>query len=385
MKSKMRVNSLKLFLAGLIYLSFPSIACAQIPAIDSISLVKTIKQWFTQIQQSQTVINAMNTVQKTSAAIGTAKATVQEYVTKNKKKIEEAKKKIEQYKERAEEYKKEYQKYRQMAGTVASMGKEVLGDDPLPDGETPSGNETPPADETPSGNEFQPNDETPSDNDTSPDGGTPPDEETPPAEETPLGIEPELDGKTPIVDGDTPFLEPNPELEFPIEPMPNRQPFAHNTDANHVIEIASSYNRQDNIAHAMALQLPDGGIDVNGTFIIPQILAMACNNMSANDAIEEDVLDECLVALNEERRKAQTDSDVNAPKVFNETMSAYAAASVAEAFKLINDADSFEEKFVEPVLYGSDTNKSDTYANIVEMAKGIDLQINSLLKCIVLS
>jgi len=143
---------------------------------------------------------------------------------------------------------------------------------------------------------------------------------------------------------------------------------------------ASTIKHQDNMAFAMALSLPDGGTDVNGTFIIPKQLSMFCDNLSSKDALKEDAVNECLVRLNEERRKEQSLNPYDAPKVMRDTMVSFASVMVADSIKLVNDAEGFEKNFVEPVQYAPDTNKTDTYANIIELAKGIDLQMNTLLK-----
>ena len=712
MKNKTKTYIIGMFLAGFMCISFPSGAYAQLPALDSMSFIKTIKQWFTQIQQSQTVINAMKTVQKTSAAIGTAKATVQEYVVENKKKIDAAIKKVNDYKEKAENYKKEFDKYKsqieekvqdvkdkvdevkdkvedvknkvediksqaegyveQAKSTVqnvkdkvedvkdkvedikdkvedvksqaegyieqakdikdkvedyADMAKGALGEEeepvleptpqttvpevspetseatppmmpsnsgssgsskpitpsrnsfitpsggeistPLPYGDTPTntlglpiveGEEMlPPINETPLPDDEDTDDEDDTADDelgfsvplpTDVEGKTiglrspfqTPDSETkgedPTSEETEestvtedtsssitpqtstntsgttlnkprttnnnrvptsrrgfrnsttgsintpmpygnapmntlnmpnanLGVLPpitnelvipedikseeeiedtedetsddELGFSVPlpadVEEGSTglrsPFQTPDSETEeasaseeteaedttetteeapkvLTIDkdldvsaeiPMKDEtlssiktmqgviddkkqslKPFQKSMLEKDSITIAANIHHQDNMAFAMALSLPDGGTDVNGTFIIPQNMGMSCGNISSNDALEKGVINACLVKYNEERLKAQTDSISEAPKFYMDVLARYAAAVIADAFRLINDADAFEEKHVEPVLYAADSHKSDAYANIVELAKGIDMQINSLLK-----
>ena len=561
MKNKTKTYIIGMFLAGFMCISFPSGAYAQLPALDSMSFIKTIKQWFTQIQQSQTVINAMKTVQKTSAAIGTAKATVQEYVVENKKKIDAAIKKVNDYKEKAENYKKEFDKYKsqieekvqdvkdkvdevkdkvedvknkvediksqaegyveQAKSTVqnvkdkvedikdkvedvksqaegyieqakdikdkvenyADMAKGALGkeDEPVleptpqttvPEVSPETAEVTPPVTPTnpsssgsskpitPSRNSFI----TPSGGEIStplPYGNTPTntlglpivegEEMLPPINETPLPDDEDTDDEDDTADDELGFSVPLPTdvegktiglrspFQTPDSKTKGEDPTSEETEAEDTTEtteetpkvltidkdldvsaeipmkdetlssiktmqgviddkkqslkpfqksmlekdsitIAANIHHQDNMAFAMALSLPDGGTDVNGTFIIPQNMGMSCGNISSNDALEKGVINACLVKYNEERLKAQTDSISEAPKFYMDVLARYAAAVIADAFKLINDADAFEEKHVEPVLYAADSHKSDAYANIVELAKGIDLQINSLLK-----
>lgn len=567
MKNKTKTYIIGMFLAGFMCISFPSGAYAQLPALDSMSFIKTIKQWFTQIQQSQTVINAMKTVQKTSAAIGTAKATVQEYVVENKKKIDAAIKKVNDYKEKAENYKKEFDKYKsqieekvqdvkdkvdevkdkvedvknkvediksqaegyveQAKSTVqnvkdkvedvkdkvedikdkvedvksqaegyieqakdikdkvedyADMAKGTLGEEeepvlePTPQTTVPevspeTSEATPPMMPSNSGSSGSSKPITPSRNSfITPSGGeistplpygdTPTntlglpivegEEMLPPINETPLPDDEDTDDEDDTADDElgfsvplptdvegktiglrSPFQTPDSETEeasaseeketedttetteeapkvLTIDkdldvsaeiPMKDEtlssiktmqgviddkkqslKPFQKSMLEKDSITIAANIHHQDNMAFAMALSLPDGGTDVNGTFIIPQNMGMSCGNISSNDALEKGVINACLVKYNEERLKAQTDSISEAPKFYMDVLARYAAAVIADAFKLINDADAFEEKHVEPVLYAADSHKSDAYANIVELAKGIDMQINSLLK-----
>ncbi len=141
----------------------------------------------------------------------------------------------------------------------------------------------------------------------------------------------------------------------------------------------SSVSRSDNMAFAMALSLPDNGTNVNGTLIVPQAMALSCG-ISSSTALEKDIVDSCLVWLNEERKKAQVDSPYNAPDVFNQINSTYAAAIMAESYKALNDAEYFEENFVEPIEFAPDNNIQDAYANIIELNKNIDIQMNNLLK-----
>ena len=127
------------------------------------------------------------------------------------------------------------------------------------------------------------------------------------------------------------------------------------------------------------LNLPDGGTDANGTVIIPKALAMYCG-LNSGDALEAGKIDECLLRLNKERQSAQLFSGSDAPKVYNLAMAQYVAASMAEAYKARQDADSFEENFIDAVDFASEPTAQDVYDNIVELNKAIDMQMNGLLR-----
>ena len=127
------------------------------------------------------------------------------------------------------------------------------------------------------------------------------------------------------------------------------------------------------------LNLPDGGTDSNGTVIIPEALALYCG-LSSSDALEEGAVDECLLRLNKERKAAQIFSGSDAPKIYNLAMAQYAAAAMAEAYKARQDADSFEENFIDAVDFASEPDAQAVYDNIVEMNKALDMQMNGLLR-----
>lgn len=138
-------------------------------------------------------------------------------------------------------------------------------------------------------------------------------------------------------------------------------------------------HRGETLAFAKAAMLPDGGTDVNGTVIVPKALAMFCN-LSSEEALSSGKLDECLLNLNKERKSAQLFSGSDAPKVYNRALAQYVAASIAEAYKALQDAESFEEKFVDAVDFAPEPTAQDIYANIVELNKAVDMQMNGLLK-----
>lgn len=127
------------------------------------------------------------------------------------------------------------------------------------------------------------------------------------------------------------------------------------------------------------LTLPDGGTDFNGNVLIPRALAMYCG-LSSADATKENAVDDCLLRINKERVGSQAYSGSDAPKVDNMAVAQSVAATIAEAFKARQDADSFIEKFVEPIEYAPEDNARDTYANIVQLNQAIDMQMNNLLK-----
>ena len=126
MKKSVKVKFLCVLLVSLFAFATPYQAQALgIPVLDTSSFVQAIKQTISAIKESKVVVGIITTVKKTSAAIGTAKATVSEYVIKNKEKIEAKVEKVKKYKERAEEYKKEYEAYKAMLDENIAKAKEM--------------------------------------------------------------------------------------------------------------------------------------------------------------------------------------------------------------------------------------------------------------------
>lgn len=126
MKKSVKVKFLCILLASLFVFAAPSsVQAFGIPVLDTSSFVQAIKQTISAIKESKVVVGIITTVKKTSAAIGTAKATVTEYVIKNKEKIEAKVEKVKEYKERAEEYKKEYEAYKAMLDENIAKAKEM--------------------------------------------------------------------------------------------------------------------------------------------------------------------------------------------------------------------------------------------------------------------
>lgn len=142
---------------------------------------------------------------------------------------------------------------------------------------------------------------------------------------------------------------------------------------------SSSLQYSEKFAFAKIEAMPDGGIDVNDILIVPEKLAMFCN-LSSEDAQSGGNMENCLLKLNQERTAPQADSPYDAPTIYNIAMAQYAAASIAEAFKALNDAESFEEKVIEPIDFAEEPTAQDVYSNIVEMNKSVDQQMNGLLK-----
>lgn len=114
---------------GIALLIIASLLCgaaeAQVPVTDSQNTKSTIKNWFTNLKESKVVVSTMQTAKKTSAAIGTAKKAVSEYVVENKRKIEEKMAKVQEYKEKAEKYKKDYEKYKSQLDEGIAKAKEM--------------------------------------------------------------------------------------------------------------------------------------------------------------------------------------------------------------------------------------------------------------------
>lgn len=120
-KPEMKLGFALLIIASL----FCGSVHAQIPVTDSQNTKSTIKNWFTNLKESKVVVSTMNTAKKTSAAIGTAKKAVSEYVLENKKKIEEKMAKVKEYKEKVEKYKKDYEEYKKQLDEGIAKAKEL--------------------------------------------------------------------------------------------------------------------------------------------------------------------------------------------------------------------------------------------------------------------
>ena len=466
MKSYMRINILPVFLAGLLVVAAPARLQAQAVVSDTQSTGKTIKQWFTEVKESKTVVGTMDTVKKTSSAIGTAKKSVSEYVLANKEKIEAKIAKVKEYKEKAEAYKEEYDKYKQQLDDNIAKAKEMkqqaedgletakqataaakdaasgaldaakekagmsaneqTGDATAPEGETaqtPEQTATAETAEAASAGEITVKPAvTPAVSTRQPFGGTgaaAADAQL--KEAVSVNTEDEASLQKALTDSELKtfnalrqkaVLTTAEQKELTVlkdkvtaadnavlnaEEVVRAAPAVVSAPAQKAVTVpavvapavektnlrkaftTSSLHRGETLAFAKAAMLPDGGTDVNGTVIVPKALAMYCN-LSSEEALSSGKLDECLLNLNKERKSAQLFSGSDAPKVYNRALAQYVAASIAEAYKALQDAESFEEKFVDAVDFAPEPTAQDIYANIVELNKAVDMQMNGLLK-----
>lgn len=463
MKKCFRKKILSVFLSFLfVGLSFTT-AQAVVPVTDTQSTFKTIKQWFTEVKESETVVGTMQTIQKTNAAIGTAKKSVSEYVISNKEKLEEKIAKVQEYKKKAEEYKKEYDQYKKQLDENIAKAKElkeqaeagietaketVEGTKETVEGAIDNAKEkagissadeytedTAPAEETTATSAIKEQTTATAEEAATNNGeaqNTQIFEATPTSSRTPFESEKantnidmvkndssvtlaedaqktsisqnqdesadelkenelitskatavtevkdfKLQEKTTIDSANTkeiketlPTAITKPSVTIPTERIQLRKAFT-----------TSSLHQSEKLMFAKVemLNLPDGGTDSNGVVIIPKALAMYCG-LSSGDALEAGQVDNCLLNLNKERKSAQLFSGSDAPKVYNQAMAQYVAASIAEAYKARQDADSFEENFIDAIDFASEPTAQDVYDNIVELNKAIDMQMNGLLK-----
>ncbi len=483
---------------------------AQAVVTDTQSTGKTVKQWFTEVKESKTVVGTMQTVQKTSTAIGTAKKSVSEYVVANKEKLEEKIAKVQEYQKKAEEYKKEYDQYKKQldeniakakelkeqaedgvetaketasaaqdvadskldaakdkAGISTDKGQEEKADTEvdveadttdavtdtnesvLIDAQTNTAKENAAeTDPTSSRIPFE-GDNTGTDAAGTDAAGTDAAGTDTDAADTDAKIEKtnnelssilteeeqntfnQLESKDSLSEEETQKLN---ALKAKISQIQDKQVSVDETTASKATEAevaimeAKSIKQQEKatidsaktkavkdlspietvkpsvavptehiqlrkafttsslhhsetlmFAKVELLNLPDGGTDSNGTVIIPRALAMYCG-LSSSDALEENKMDECLLKLNKEKQSAQLFSGSDAPKVYNQALAQYVAASMAEAYKARQDADSFEENFIDAVEFAPELDAQAVYDNIVELNKAIDMQMNGLLK-----
>lgn len=131
----------------------------------------------------------------------------------------------------------------------------------------------------------------------------------------------------------------------------------------------------------MGIKLPDGGTDVNGTFIIPRTISMTCGGLSSADAQKKDAMDNCLVKeINDKTRGSQIYEAQDMTATYIQGKKEFAAAYIAEAFIAANDTTYFVEKIIDPVEDASATTTMDNYSNMVELNKAVATAINGLLK-----
>lgn len=448
MKKCFRKKILSVFLVPLSIIMVAEQAQAQAIVSDSQSTIKTIKQWFTEVKESKTVVSTMQTIQKTNAAIGTAKKSVSEYVLANKEKLEEKIAKVQEYKKKAEAYKEEYDNYRKQldeniakarelkeqaetkinsaketisdakssAEGVLAQAKEKVGlpaepevsDDAILGADVPSTQgqnvaisvapESSVGGQLPSRMAFEKAEEknfsetsksvkasqetaqkidslsedekTSTSTDISSQTQAVGERNTTTSIFGKPAVSSSIVKKGTLTEGVIQPITDTPAVTAPVKSIQQRKAFT-----------ISSLHKTESLMFAKVemLNLPDGGTDANGVVIIPKALAMYCG-LSSGDALEAGKVDECLQKLNKERNSAQLFSGSDAPKVYNLAMAQYVAASIAEAYKARQDADSFEEKFVDAIDFAPEPTTQDVYDNIVELNKAIDMQMNGLLR-----
>ncbi len=146
-----------------------------------------------------------------------------------------------------------------------------------------------------------------------------------------------------------------------------------------IIKGQGNYFHQEKVAYAFALKLEDNGTDVNGNFIIPQSIAMYCN-LNSQTAQEEGKVDLCLRNLNQNSQKSRTEDHTDAPEFMKMAKAEYAASVIAEAYKAKNDAESFEEKILDPIEDAPAPQVLDIYSNVIEVNKAVVNTLNSILR-----
>ncbi|MBE6445388.1 MAG: hypothetical protein E7019_05005 [Alphaproteobacteria bacterium] len=441
MKYREQIKVFVAFFIGAIEICSAKQAYALFPALDTSSLVQGIEQTITAVKESTVVVNTMETVKKTSAAIGTAKKTVTEYVTDAKKELEETVKKVNEYKKQVEEYVEEVKEYKKKVEETIEDGKKTIedGKKAIEDGKKAikEGKEavtkakdtiSESIEGVKSGIEAKTGITLDKSEATEDDA-----EQDITAEERvvlPTKKQPVIENKIPmpsstrktfdirenkgallnsetviqrVIDNATieaiKVKEEQKTIEtdetVKIEKVRSKaqpinvklqnvtkQPIKDKTPMVAPIRkqfTTSSVHHEEKLSFAFAITgLPDNGTNINGTVVIPKMLAMTCD-LTSETALEEGKMDKCFSFLNDHRLQAQAGDPIDAPKVFNDALVYYSALNIAEAIKAINDSDSFEENFVEAIEFAPDNNAQDTYRNIVEMNKIIDMQMNTLL------
>lgn len=393
MKKSVKVKFLCVLLVSLFAFATPYQAQALgIPVLDTSSFVQAIKQTISAIKESKVVVGIITTVKKTSAAIGTAKATVSEYVIKNKEKIEAKVEKVKKYKERAEEYKKEYEAYKAMLDENIAKAKEMKE---MAEQKYNQAQDTV--------NKVKDTVGTVKDtaNAAIDMAKNKADDIKDKADEVKTKIEDVSDKVAPSTRR---AFEPQTQTEKVINPVKVDAVFEDSVDAveenaskevdqlrqdkeinskqpmRRQVFTTSSLRQTESLVFAKAAILPNNGTDVNNTVVIPPALSKACGGISAEDALVKGTVDACLLKLNQERSGAQAYSGYGASKAFNRALAQYVAVGIAEAYKARQEADSFEEQYVDPIDMAIENNVRDIYADIVQMNRAIDMQMNNLLK-----
>lgn len=159
-------------------------------------------------------------------------------------------------------------------------------------------------------------------------------------------------------------------------PSGNTRVYASAATAAGVSPLAFAFDLSE-----MGIKLPDGGTDVNGTFIIPSTISMTCGGLSSDEAQKKDVMDNCLVTeINDKTRGAQAYEAQDMTATYIQGKKEFAAAYIAEAYIAANDTTYFVEKIIDPVEDAIATTTMDNYSNMVELNKAVATAINGLLK-----
>ena len=473
MKKCYQKKVVSVFLALLFASVSSNIAQAQVPVTDTASTTNSLKDLVNNIKTSSVVVGTMQTIQKTNAAIGSAKKTVSEYVVANKKLIEEKLDKLKRYKEQAEAYKKQYDEYKKELDENIAKAKELK--DKVEDGVETAKDTIDTAKNTIDTAVDVAKDKVSGVQDKVEGAVDAAKDKVGISQEEPVSGTaaegPSTSAGTNITGGAEASIPKtsigtvqNPNTVIATEtPVSSRKTFGNNTvstnEGNAAVSLAPQTSEADIIntqtpetvvntqtavmgatetgtrngevsvgaskveasapavldkgttseepmsvaptgktqlrkafttsslhqseklmfAKVEMLNLPDGGTDSNGVVIIPKALALYCG-LSSSDALEEGAVDKCLLAINKERKSAQLLSGSDAPRVYDLAMAQYAAAAMAEAYKARQDADSFEENFIDAIDFASEPQALDVYDNIVELNKALDMQMNGLLK-----
>lgn len=425
------IKFLSLLVCGFGIVFIPSKAHAVIPTIDPTSIANTIKECVESIRQTKVIGGTIDLVKDTSAKIGDIKNTVTEYVINNKKKIEAKIKKIEEYKRQVEEYKSEYEEYRAGLQKEINKAKQLKSDvekgiadakqfksdveNGIAEAKGAMANVQNQLNEVQSLAKETKEKMLPSESGRDAKTGVIADvivsgnsngaidntekfvvsEQPMPSRQTFSTIgTPALDDSGSDKSSASPMVESiyikedksTLEINSPeIKNIPDAKPLIQGPVIKDIKKptrkafTVSSLSKTETLAFAMALSLKDNGTDVNGIMIIPSDAAIHCD-LSSKDALEKGAVDDCLLSINQEREKPQVDSYVKAPQRMNRIVAKYVAAQMSEAYKALNDAESFEEKFVDAIKFAPEPTIQDTYANIIELNKAIDIQMNNLLK-----
>ena len=103
-----------------------NVGYSQIPTLDVPGTLQAGNEVGQTINSVRSSVESMNFLQKTSAAIGTYKENVSEFITNQKEKIEKIQEKAKKYKEKAEEYKAQIEAYKAQIEKVEDRAKDGI-------------------------------------------------------------------------------------------------------------------------------------------------------------------------------------------------------------------------------------------------------------------